>query len=167
MQDKKWYNFVLLGTRDLEWKRFANFLTNITQMFIPTCLILTLNFIRYRNSGWRMCARRFFRKTSTSGPKQISIIDMRKLLRRKNSWSRWTPWSQRYFDSLLPSVVSSYFSILILSFSLILANKGVSADLLKTGSKRRRTKQQIEDEKKAAIIKEQQNAARLAQYDIL
>jgi hypothetical protein len=55
----------------------------------------------------------------------------------------------------------------MLSFSLIIANKGVSADLLKTGSKRRRTKQQIEDEKKAAIIKEQQTAAKLAQYDIL
>ena len=74
---------------------------------------------------------------------------------------------RRYFDSLLPSAVSSSFSILMLLFSLITANKGVSADLLKSGSKRRRTKQQIEDEKKSAIIKEQQNAARLAQYDIL
>ena len=39
--------------------------------------------------------------------------------------------------------------------------------MLQTGSKRRRTKQQIKDEKEAAILKEQQDAAKVAQYDVL
>ena len=42
---------------------------------------------------------------------------------------------------------------LTLLFSL--ANKGVSANLLQSGSKRRRTKQEIEEEKEASFLKEQ------------
>ena len=49
----------------------------------------------------------------------------------------------------------------------ISANKGISANLLQTGSKRRRTKQQIADEKAAKEKEELQMAAKLAQYDIL
>ena len=47
------------------------------------------------------------------------------------------------------------------------ASKGVSANLLQSESKRRRTKQQIKVEKEATLIKEQQDAAKLAQYDVL
>ncbi len=39
--------------------------------------------------------------------------------------------------------------------------------MLKTESKRRRTRQQIKDEKEAEILKEQQIAAKLGQYDTL
>ena len=39
--------------------------------------------------------------------------------------------------------------------------------MLQTGSKRKRTKQQIEDEKQANFIKEQQIAAKLDNYEIL
>ena len=48
-----------------------------------------------------------------------------------------------------------------------IASKGISANLLQTGSKRRRTKQQIEDEKQAQQLKAQQDAAKVAQYDNL
>ena len=43
----------------------------------------------------------------------------------------------------------------------------MSASLLKTESKRRRTKQQIKDEKEATLLKKQQDAAKLSQYDAL
>ena len=43
----------------------------------------------------------------------------------------------------------------------------MSASLLQTESKRRRTKQQIKDEKEAELLKQQQIAAKLAQYDVL
>ena len=49
----------------------------------------------------------------------------------------------------------------------IAASKGISANLLQTGSKRRRTKQQIADEKAAQEQEELRKAAKLAQYDIL
>ena len=39
--------------------------------------------------------------------------------------------------------------------------------MLQAGSKRRRTKAQIQEEKEAAFIKEQQVAAKLASYDAL
>ena len=45
--------------------------------------------------------------------------------------------------------------------------KGVSANLLQTGSKRKRTKKQIEDEKEANFLKEQQMAAKLENYEVL
>ena len=48
-----------------------------------------------------------------------------------------------------------------------IACKGVSANLLQVGSKRRRTKQQIKDEKEAEKLKEQKIAAKLANYDVL
>ena len=54
---------------------------------------------------------------------------------------------------------------LTLLFSL--ANKGVSANLLQSGSKRRRTKQEIEEEKEASFLKEQQVAAKLANYEAM
>ena len=47
------------------------------------------------------------------------------------------------------------------------ATKGISANLLQSGSKRRRTKAQIEAEKEEAMVKEQSIQAKLAQYDIL
>ena len=50
---------------------------------------------------------------------------------------------------------------------LSLASKGVSANLLQVGSKRRRTKQQIADEFEASKRKEQKIAARMANYDVL
>lgn len=43
----------------------------------------------------------------------------------------------------------------------------MSANLLQTGSKRRRTKAQIEAEKEEAMVKEQSTQAKLAQYHIL
>ena len=43
----------------------------------------------------------------------------------------------------------------------------MSANLLQVGSKRRRTKQQIKDEKEAEKLKEQKIAAKLANYDVL
>ena len=49
----------------------------------------------------------------------------------------------------------------------ISANKGFSANLLQTGSKRRRTKQQIADEKAAQDQEELRKTAKLVQYDIL
>ena len=39
--------------------------------------------------------------------------------------------------------------------------------MLSTGSKRKRTKQQIEDEKQANFLKEQQIAAKLENYEVL
>ena len=66
-----------------------------------------------------------------------------------------------------PLAVSSYNFYVLLKYSFITANKGQSANLLKTSSKRKRTKKQIEDEKQAAILKETQTAAKLSQYDIL
>ena len=39
--------------------------------------------------------------------------------------------------------------------------------MLQAGSKRRRTKQQIEDEKQAELLKKQEDAAKVAQYDAL
>ena len=45
--------------------------------------------------------------------------------------------------------------------------KGISVNLLSTGSKRKRTKQQIEDEKQANFLKEQQIAAKLENYEVL
>ena len=49
----------------------------------------------------------------------------------------------------------------------ITASKGSSANLLQSGSKRRRTKKQIEAEKQAQLLKEQQQQARLANYDAM
>ena len=49
----------------------------------------------------------------------------------------------------------SYSFILFKLFGSYIASKGVSAKLLQKGSKRRRTKQQIEDEKQASFLKEQ------------
>ena len=49
----------------------------------------------------------------------------------------------------------SYSFILFKLFGSYIASKGISAKLLQKGSKRRRTKQQIEDEKQAAFLKEQ------------
>ena len=49
----------------------------------------------------------------------------------------------------------------------MIANKGISANLLQAGSKRRRTKQQIADEKAIQEQEELRKAAKLAQYDIL
>ena len=57
--------------------------------------------------------------------------------------------------------------MVLTNYFFLTANKGQSANLLKTSSKRKRTKQQIEEEKQAAILKETQIAAKLAQYDIL
>ena len=45
--------------------------------------------------------------------------------------------------------------------------KGNSSHLMKPGSKRRRSKAQIADEKKAAEQKEQEIAAKLAQFDYM
>ena len=47
------------------------------------------------------------------------------------------------------------------------ASKGVSANLLQAGSKRRRTKAQIEADKQAKQDEEQQTAAKLARIDAL
>ena len=47
------------------------------------------------------------------------------------------------------------------------ASKGVSSHLLKAGSKRRRTKQQIEDEKAAEMLEEQRSKAKLMEYNTL
>ena len=49
----------------------------------------------------------------------------------------------------------------------MIANKGISANLLQAGSKRRRTKQQIADEKAIQEQEELRKAAKLAQYDLL
>ena len=46
-------------------------------------------------------------------------------------------------------------------------SKGISASLLQSESKKRRTKQQIKDEKDAALLKQQQDSAKLSQYDAL
>jgi hypothetical protein len=48
-----------------------------------------------------------------------------------------------------------------------IATKGQSANLLQKGSKRRRTKRQIEAEKEAAMQEEMQKQAKLAQFDVL
>ena len=47
------------------------------------------------------------------------------------------------------------------------ASKGISANLLQVGSKRRRTKAQIAADKQAKLFEEQQVAAKLADYDSL
>ena len=47
------------------------------------------------------------------------------------------------------------------------ASKGVSANLLQAGSKRRRTKLEIEADKQAKLHEEQQIEIKLAEYDTL
>ena len=54
-----------------------------------------------------------------------------------------------------------------LTFLSPTANKGVSANLLQAGSKRRRTQQQIADEKEEAEREKLHIQAKLAQYDAL
>ena len=72
------------------------------------------------------------------------------------------------------TAVSSEYYLKVLIFKILIdilfnsiASKGISANLLQSGSKRRRTKQQIEDEKQAKLLKQQEDAAKVAQYDAL
>ena len=58
---------------------------------------------------------------------------------------------------------SKFSSIIYLRFSLV--SKGVSANMLKISSKRRRTLKQIKAEKEAAAQKEAENEMKLAQFD--
>jgi len=46
-------------------------------------------------------------------------------------------------------------------------SKGIGANMLKAGSKRRRTTAEIKAEKEAALLKEQEIQAKLAQYDAM
>ncbi len=55
----------------------------------------------------------------------------------------------------------------MLTSSFSTASKGVSAQLLQTGSKRRRTKKQIEKDKEAAFLEQQQIQAKVSQYDAM
>ena len=54
-----------------------------------------------------------------------------------------------------------------LTLSVTLENNGIGVNLLKVGSKRRRTKTEINDEKEEARIKEQQINHKMQQYDQL
>ena len=62
-----------------------------------------------------------------------------------------------YQVSALPSSLTRCFRSLV--------TNGNSGNLLKVGSKRRRSKQQIKEEKLAALQKEQEIQAKLAQFD--
>ena len=80
----------------------------------------------------------------------------------------WIRRSLRSSNNPLQSAVSdstNYF--LILNFSSNIASKGVSANMLQAGSKRRRTKKQIEEEKKAEILKRQQTEAKISNYNAM
>ena len=48
-----------------------------------------------------------------------------------------------------------------------IAAKGVSANLLQVGSKRRRTKAQIEEEKQLKLFEEAKVEEKLAEFDVL
>ena len=50
---------------------------------------------------------------------------------------------------------------------LSIVSKGIGANMLKIGSKRRRTRAEIEEEKQAEELKQQQIAAKLAQVAAL
>ena len=52
-------------------------------------------------------------------------------------------------------------------YCLFVASKGISANLLQAGSKRRRTKAQIEADKQAKLYEEQMIANKLANFDLL
>ena len=45
----------------------------------------------------------------------------------------------------------------------IIVSKGISANMLKAGTKRRRTKQQVKDDKARALLEEAENHRKLAQ----
>jgi len=47
------------------------------------------------------------------------------------------------------------------------ASKGIGANLLKVGTKRRRTQQEIKDQKEEARLKEEQTQAKLSQLEEL
>ena len=55
----------------------------------------------------------------------------------------------------------------IFSFSFLTASSGVGVNLLKIGAKRRRTKQEIEDQREAELLEKQSIQAKLAQMESL
>ena len=93
--------------------------------------------------------------------------DTPKLLQNKISWSKWILRWRKSFVNRKLWAVSTYWIFQTEQILSNLAAKGISANLLSTGSKRKRTKQQIEDEKQANFLKEQQIAAKLENYEVL
>ena len=63
--------------------------------------------------------------------------------------------------------IFSFTNLLILDFLLLLETKGTSVNLLKLGTKRRRTKQEITDEQEEARIKQETVEAKLEDYERL
>ena len=59
------------------------------------------------------------------------------------------------FNSQKLLAVSSYRHIVLILLSFSTANKGVSANMLQVGSKRRRTKKEIELEKQINLFEEE------------
>ena len=63
---------------------------------------------------------------------------------------------------------SQLFFLFLIQVSVVVANRGVSANMLKVGSKRRRTQAEIKADKEEALLKEQDlqdKLKRLAEYE--
>jgi len=52
-----------------------------------------------------------------------------------------------------------------MTYSLIIVSKGISSHLMKISSKRRRTKQEIKEQKQAEEMKEAEIAAKMAEFE--
>ena len=90
------------------------------------------------------------------------------LCSRKRTWAlKWTQKLQQYFSNPLRPVVSKLFTLINLSFMLHIVSNGAGVNMLKVGSKRRRTKREIEEENQKELQKENEYRTKMARLDMV
>ena len=90
------------------------------------------------------------------------------LFLRKRTWVlKWTQKLQQYFSNPQRLAVSKIFTIINLSFIFYIVSNGTGVNMLKVGSKRRRTKREIEEENQKELQKENEYRTKMARLDMV
>ena len=151
--------------RAWEWKRFLHSSMMVTLKFIHTCQSQPSSCQRHQSNGSAILLLQFLEISSLNGWKNRSNIVIKKSPCKRISWSKWILRLPECFKPRQPWVVSDIILFLNLIPSYYTASKGNSANLLQAGSKRRRTKKQIELEKQQKLEEEAQVQAILDSID--